>query len=141
MGFMDKAKQMAEQAQKKLDDVQQDFNQKQGQGQQQDGPTVQYDKHGRPIEPAEPEAPASAPAPPPAAPAPASGGETEPAPPAAEPAAPAPPPEAAPAAAAPPAQPAAPPPAPAPPPAAGEKDDSDDEGEPPKMTSGDPLAG
>jgi hypothetical protein len=129
MGFMDKAKQMAEQAQKKLDDVQQDFNQKQGQGQQQQGaPAVQYDKHGRPIQPGEPEAPVSAPAAPPPEAAPASGEETAPA---------------APAAAAPPPQEeaAAPPPAPAPPPATGEKDDSGDEGEPPKMTSGDPLAG
>jgi hypothetical protein len=134
MGFMDKAKQMAEQAQKKLDEVQQDFNKSQTSQQMKDaGPAPQYDKHGRPVQPAEPEAPASAPAPPPAAPA-------EPAA-AAEAAAPAP--EAAPAAAAPPpqAEAAAPPPSPAPPPGPAEKDDSADEGGPPKMTSGDPLAG
>src|SRR3954453_2204673 len=79
MGFMDKAKQMAEQAQKKLDEVQADFNKQQGQGQQQDGPPpVEYDKHGRPIQPAEPEAPAA----PPAAAAPPPAPDAPPAPPA-----------------------------------------------------------
>jgi hypothetical protein len=74
MGFMDKAKKMAEQAQQKLDEVQKDFNKGQGSGQQQGGPAVEYDKHGRPVN-----APQSADAPPaPAAAAP---------PPAAEPAA------------------------------------------------------
>lgn len=131
MGFMDKAKQMAEQAQKKLDEVQQDFNKSQTSQQVKDAsPAPQYDKHGRPVPPTEAEAPAAAPAPPPAAPA--------------EPAAAAPPAEPmAPAAAAPPpqAEAAAPPPTPAPPPAPAEKDDEGDEGGPPKMTSGDPLAG
>jgi hypothetical protein len=75
MGFMDKAKKMAEQAQQKMDEVQKNFNEKQGSGgeQPQGGPAVEYDAHGRPIN-----APASAEAPPapaadaPPAPAPAS---------------------------------------------------------------------
>ena len=50
MGFLDKAKQMAEQAQQKLDEAQKQFNQGQGsQGQQPSGGT-RYDEHGRPIE-------------------------------------------------------------------------------------------
>ncbi|MDP9294509.1 MAG: hypothetical protein M3O90_08830, partial [Actinomycetota bacterium] len=64
MGFMDKAKKMAEQAQAKLDEAQTKLNKP---GQQQPGgggPVVQYDKHGRPIEPS-PVAPDAA-APPPA---------------------------------------------------------------------------
>lgn len=50
MGFMDKAKKLAEQAQTKLEDVQKDFNQKQGSGEQQSGGggAVEYDEHGRP---------------------------------------------------------------------------------------------
>ena len=48
MGFMDKAKKMAEQAQAKLDDAQKQFNSGQQQGQDA-GPVVEYDKHGRPI--------------------------------------------------------------------------------------------
>jgi hypothetical protein len=51
MGFMDKAKKMAEQAQAKLDEVQGQINSKQA-GQQHDGPVVEYDKHGRPVQPA-----------------------------------------------------------------------------------------
>ena len=83
MGFMDKAKKLAEQAQQKLDEAQQNFN-KSGspQAEPQEG-GVRYDEHGRPIqdappagtapppsaEPAPPEAPAAdAPAPDPAAP-------------------------------------------------------------------------
>src|SRR4029078_12583246 len=50
MGFMDKAKKMAEQAQAKLDEVQGQINSKPDQP--QDGPVVEYDKHGRPIQPA-----------------------------------------------------------------------------------------
>jgi hypothetical protein len=50
MGFMDKAKKMAEQAQAKLDEVQGQINSKHGQP--HDGPAVEYDKHGRPIQPA-----------------------------------------------------------------------------------------
>ena len=59
MGFMDKAKKMAEQAQSKLDEAQKQFNAGQGQG-QQSGPAVEYDAHGRPIPQAPPEG-ASAP--------------------------------------------------------------------------------
>jgi len=48
MGFMDKAKKLAEQAQQKLDEAQQSFNQGGStQGQQQGG--VRYDDHGRPV--------------------------------------------------------------------------------------------
>jgi len=141
MGFMDKAKKMAEQAQAKLDEAQQQFNSGQGASQQPSGPAVEYDKHGRPIPSAEASAPESVapPAPPapeaatpPAPPAPEA--VTPPAPPAPEavtpPAPPAPPPPAPQSAA-----PAAPPAAPAPPAAA------DDEYAPPKLSSGDPLFG
>jgi hypothetical protein len=51
MGFLDKAKKMAEQAQAKLDEVQTQFNQSQS-GQQHSGPATEYDKHGRPVTPA-----------------------------------------------------------------------------------------
>ena len=54
MGFMDKAKKLAEQAQAKLDEVQKDFNASQGSGgQSTTGPVVEYDKHGRPVTPPE----------------------------------------------------------------------------------------
>ncbi len=59
MGFMDKAKKLAEQAQDKLDEVQKQFNE----GQQGNDPShppapVDYDQHGRPVraEPAPPPA-------------------------------------------------------------------------------------
>jgi hypothetical protein len=128
MGFLDKAKKMAEQAQAKLDEAQQQFNA----GQQRDRPpgsVVEYDAHGRPVPQEESDAvapphgdalagqqpPVAAPPP---APAPA-------APPAAhgDPVAP----EAAPA-----AQPAADAPA---------EDPNHPSYAPPKLTSGDPLAG
>jgi hypothetical protein len=120
MGFMDKAKKMAEQAQAKLDEAQKQFNSGQQQGQQSSGPVVEYDKHGRPIaqEPPEAAAPphgdplAGSQAPPPAPPAPE---------------APAPP-----AAVAPPAQPTADAPA---------EDRNNPSYAPPKLSSGDPLAG
>ena len=48
---MDKAKKMAEQAQAKLDEVQGQFNSA-STASQHDGPAVEYDKHGRPIQPA-----------------------------------------------------------------------------------------
>ena len=48
MGFMDKAKKMAEQAQAKLDEAQQQFNSGQQAG-SSPGPVVEYDVHGRPI--------------------------------------------------------------------------------------------
>jgi hypothetical protein len=71
MGFMDKAKKLAEQAQQKLDEAQQNFN-KGGStpGQPGAGASPTYDQHGRPersaptAEPAAPEpaAPEEAPA-------------------------------------------------------------------------------
>jgi formin 2/WAS/WASL-interacting protein len=127
MGFMDKAKKMAEQAQAKLDEAQKQFNSGQAQG-QGSGPAVEYDKHGRPIPQdaaataapphGDPLAGNQAPPPPPEAPAP-------PTPPVA--AAPAPP-----APTAPPAQPAADAPA---------EDRNNPSYAPPKLSSGDPLAG
>src|SRR5687767_3990958 len=63
MGFMDKAKKLAEQAQQKLDEAQNQFNQNAAPGSQQPGGGVQYDKHGRPIE----EGPPAGTAPPPSA--------------------------------------------------------------------------
>jgi hypothetical protein len=111
MGFLDKAKKMAEQAQTKLDEVQKQFNESQGASQQAsgDGSVTEYDKHGRPVGATPPPATVGTPAPP--------------APPAPEAAAPPPPPTAPPA-----------PPAPA-------QAERDDEYAPPKMTSGDPLEG
>jgi hypothetical protein len=76
MGFLDKAKQMAEQAQTKLDEVQKQFNESQGSAPQPGpGPAVEYDKHGRPVPKDDPAPPhgdpvaQSAPPPAPAAPA------------------------------------------------------------------------
>jgi hypothetical protein len=78
---------MAEQAQTKLDEVQKNFNEGQGSGQQQGAPPVEYDKHGRPVNSAADAAPAPQPsAPPPgdplADPAPAATTPTTPATPA-----------------------------------------------------------
>ena len=70
MGWMDKAKKLAEQAQEKLDEAQQNFN-KCGSTPGQEG-GARYDDHGRPIQ----DAPPAGSAPPPSA---------EPAPPAPEP--------------------------------------------------------
>ena len=127
MGFMDKAKKLAEQAQAKTDELQKQFNEKQRQGAAPtpEGEVVQYDQHGRPI-PSE----HSAPPPPPAPPAPPSGGGGIPVP---MPAPPAP-------------APASGPPTPMPTPPSGApdetKDETKDEGyQPPPMSSGDPLAG
>jgi hypothetical protein len=53
MGFMDKAKKMAEQAQAKLDEAQQQFNSGE-QAAEAAGPVVEYDVHGRPIPQAPP---------------------------------------------------------------------------------------
>ena len=65
MGFMDKAKQLAEQAQQKLDEAQKNFNPGGSTpGQAGAGTAPSYDQHGRPVE-------ESAPAPAPAAPDPA----------------------------------------------------------------------
>ena len=73
MGFMDKAKKLAEQAQEKLDEAQQNFN-KGGSTPGQQAET-RYDAHGRPIEDGPPAGtappPSGEPAPPPA---PAEGG-------------------------------------------------------------------
>ena len=49
MGFLDKAKKMAEQAQAKLDEAQKQFNPSQGGGASSSGPAVEYDEHGRPV--------------------------------------------------------------------------------------------
>lgn len=50
MGFMDKAKQMAEQAQKKIDDAQKQFNESQSakSGEPAEG-AQRFDEHGRPV--------------------------------------------------------------------------------------------
>ena len=59
MGFMDKAKKLAEQAQEKLDEVQQSFNE--GGSTPGQGAGGRYDEHGRPVE----DGPPAAAAPPP----------------------------------------------------------------------------
>jgi hypothetical protein len=132
MGFMDKAKKMAEQAQQKLDDVQKQFNEGQGSPPAQQGPVVQYDKHGRPVPTADQAPPApSAPPAPPTQPHGDPLGASAPPPPAPEAATappPPPPPPPAPQSAAPPA-----PPAP--------ESERSDEYAPPKLSSGDPLSG
>jgi hypothetical protein len=164
MGFMDKAKKMAEQAQAKLDETQKQFNQ----GQQtsppaQGDPAVQYDKHGRPIpsaspphgdplggggEPAAPAGPTHDPGAPTAPHAAAVPPPAPPAPPAPEAATPPPAPEAAtpppaPEAATPPPAPS--PPAPPAPPSGASGPETEDPNRPsyspPKLSSGDPLAG
>jgi hypothetical protein len=141
MGFMDKAKKMAEQAQAKLDEVQKSVNTTQGGPPAGGGPVVEYDKHGRPIQPAPVVPDTGAPdmatpgvpqTEPPAAPAsvgPPGSASTAPTP---DPSAPAPRPPAPPAA---PAAAAAPggPPAP--------EDRNRPSTEAPKLSSGDPLAG
>jgi hypothetical protein len=78
MGFMDKAKKLAEQAQEKLDEAQKNFNASEPGAQDAEQAPVRYDAHGRPIQE---ETPAAATAPPSATPAP------EPAAPSSEPAA------------------------------------------------------
>jgi hypothetical protein len=64
MGFMDKAKKLAEQAQEKLDEAQKNFNKPDSPQAPAGG--VRYDEHGRPIE--QEETPAAATAPPAAEP-------------------------------------------------------------------------
>jgi hypothetical protein len=62
MGFMDKAKKLAEQAQEKLDEAQKNFNQS-GSGQSEpQGDAVKYDDHGRPVQDAPPAAATAPPA-------------------------------------------------------------------------------
>ena len=60
MGFTDKAKQMAEQAQQKIEDTQKQFNQgqaeKAGTNQGASSAPVRYDSNGRPIQDAPPAA-------------------------------------------------------------------------------------
>jgi hypothetical protein len=82
MGFMDKAKKLAEQAQEKLDEAQQNFNKGGSTPGQQAGGT-QYDAHGRPIQDAPPAATAPPPSGEPAPPAPEPAAAAEPEPPAA----------------------------------------------------------
>ena len=68
MGFMDKAKKLAEQAQEKLDEAQQNFNKGGSTPGQQAG--TRYDAHGRPIEDGSPAGTAPPPSAEPAPPAP-----------------------------------------------------------------------
>jgi hypothetical protein len=69
MGFMDKAKQLAEQAQQKLDETQKNFNKSNSPESQPQGDAVKYDQHGRPIQDAPPAGATVPPAAEPAAPA------------------------------------------------------------------------
>jgi hypothetical protein len=96
MGFMDKAKKLAEQAQEKLDETQKNFNKSNApEGQPQEG-GVKYDEHGRPIQEAPPAGATAPPAAEPTPPAPdptkpvegATGGPPASEPPASEPAEP-----------------------------------------------------
>ena len=66
MGWMDKAKKLAEQAQDKLDEAQKNFNKSQTPD-SESGEAVRHDDHGRPIQ--QEETPAAATPPPSAAPA------------------------------------------------------------------------
>ena len=70
MGFMDKAKKLAEQAQDKLDEAQKNFNKSDSAQTEQGAAGVRYDQHGRPIEEASPAGATPPPAAEPAAPAP-----------------------------------------------------------------------
>jgi hypothetical protein len=70
MGFMDKAKKLAEQAQEKLDEAQKNFNKSDSPQTEPGETTVKYDEHGRPVEQATPAAATPPPAAEPAAPAP-----------------------------------------------------------------------
>jgi hypothetical protein len=132
MGFLDKAKKLAEQAQTKLDEVQGQFNQQQAGT--SSGPITEYDKHGRPVPPAGGDTPAAAAtmgsAPPPAPSAPPEPTATSGVPPTGSPATA--PVEAAPSAPSPPPSPGVPP---------LEEDRNHPSYAPPPLTSGDPLAG
>jgi hypothetical protein len=75
MGFMDKAKKLAEQAQQKLDEAQDSFNQNASPQHTPDPGGVRYDEHGRPIQD---ETPAAATAPPSAEPVPEQEASPEP---------------------------------------------------------------
>ena len=74
MGFMDKAKKLAEQAQQKLDEAQKNFNQSASPQSQPEAGGVRYDEHGRPIQ----ETPPASAAPPPPAQQEAQPGEPPP---------------------------------------------------------------
>jgi hypothetical protein len=76
MGFMDKAKKLAEQAQEKLDDAQKNFN-KSDAPEGQTGQGAQFDEHGRPVQSETPAAATPPPAAAPAADAPAADAPTE----------------------------------------------------------------
>jgi hypothetical protein len=54
MGFMDKAKKLAEQAQQKLDEAQKEFTKGASPESQPGSGGVRYDEHGRPVERAQP---------------------------------------------------------------------------------------
>ena len=112
MGFLDKAKKLAEQAQSKLDEVQGQFNsQDSGPPTPSSGPITEYDNHGRPVSST----------PPPATPGvPPTGSPAQP------------PVEAAPSAPPPPPSPGVPP---------VDEDRNHPSYAPPPLTSGDPLAG
>jgi hypothetical protein len=62
MGFMDKAKKLAEQAQEKLDEAQKNFNKSDSPQAPAQGEGVRYDEHGRPIQDAPPAGAAAPPA-------------------------------------------------------------------------------
>jgi hypothetical protein len=117
MGFLHKAKKLAEQAQTKLDEVQGQLNQQQAGT--SSGPITEYDKHGRPVPPAGGDAPA--PPEPTATPGVPPTGSPATAPVEAAPGAP------------------SPPPSPGVPPV--EEDRNHPSYAPPPLTSGDPLAG
>lgn len=132
MGFLDKAKKLAEQAQSKLDEVQGQFNSQQSET--SSGPITEYDKHGRPVAPAGADAAAKmGSAPPPAPPAPPAPPE-----PTATPGMPA---TGSPATSPVEATPSAPPPPPSPGVPPVDEDRNHPSYEPPPLTSGDPLAG
>ncbi len=135
MGFLDKAKKLAEQAQTKLDEVQGQFNQ-QGAAPPA-GPVTEYDKHGRPVPPAATMGSAPPPAPPATPDPPATPGVPPTGSPASEAV------TSAPREAVPPveAESSAAPPPPTPGVPAPEEDRNFPSHAPPPLTSGDPLAG
>jgi hypothetical protein len=75
MGFLDKAKQLAEQAQQKLDEAQKNLNQSASPEAQAGDGAVRYDEHGRPIQEAPPAGEAAVPAEPAPPPQPEGGGQ------------------------------------------------------------------